>query len=146
MDPALSISMIVLAACFVLAAIGPAPRRAPRGEHVAYPVLIVAGVVTYVAAVLMALVGMWLIGAVSSMLATALILFCLWLARSPIARELRPIDEGRDEGGGGGGPKVPDPPHPRRPSPAGHSMDWGTFDDARARWEQPAGDRELVGT
>lgn len=145
MDPVLSISMIVLAFCFVLAAIGPAPRRAPPAERLAYPVLIVAGGVTYVAAVLMALVGMWLVGAVSSMVATTLILVCLWLARSPTARELRPIGEDRDEGGGGGGPKVPGPPAPRRPSPGGPAMDWGTFDDARAHWERPAGDRELVG-
>lgn len=146
MDPALSVSMIVLAVCFLLAAIGPAPRKAPPGERVAYPVLITAGLVTYVAAALMPLAGMWGPAAAGCMLATALILICIWLARSPIARERRP-DEGGDEGsGGGGGPKVPDAPEPpRRPTPEGPAPDWGTFDDARARWEQPARERELVG-
>lgn len=146
MDPALSVSMIVLAACFALAAIAPAPRKAPRGERVAYPVLMTAGIVTYAAAALMPFVDMWAAAAASSMLATAMILFCIYLARSPISRE-RHGGENHDEGsGGGGGPKVPDPPEPpRRPCPDGPELDWSTFDDARAGWEEPVRDREPAG-
>lgn len=145
----LSVSICLLGVCFVLAAVGPAPRRTPPGERFTYLALLGAGLAMYCASALLPMVGLWMESMVGGTLATAVILFCMWLARSPLSRERRPRDE--HEEGGGGGPKVPrtDPPEPPRPRgaphPDGPPLDWGAFDDVRAGWDRPARDRELVG-
>lgn len=140
--------MIACGSCFVLAAVGPAPRRAPPGERAAYLGLIAAGVMTYAAAFALPFLGLWVEGAIGFLVATSMIMFCMWLARSPLSRERQ---QSRREDTGEGGTKVPvsPPGPPTRPrgdtGPGGPAPDWGGFDDARAGWEQPAADRELVG-
>lgn len=141
-------SLIAFFFCFTLAAIGPAPSKAPPGERVLYVALLCAGMATYVAAAVMPMIGMWMQGAIAGITATTLIMLCMWLARSPIRREQRARNEQEDSGEGG--TKIPrsepDPPKPQGDfKPEGPVPDWTQFDDARAGWEQPAADRELVG-
>lgn len=146
MDPALSAALVAFAVCFALAAVAPPPPRAPPGERAAYLTLLTAGAVTFIAAATMPLLGLWTEGVVGCVAAISLVLLCMWLARSPLRRDAREDDE---EEGGGGGRRPPEPPEPVRPpgdvAPQGPTLDWGSFDDARAGWETPSPDRELVG-
>jgi hypothetical protein len=147
MDPALSLSLAVFGVCFALAAAAPAPRRAIPGEHIAYVTLLGAGALTFGAAVVMPLMGMWVEGAVGVVSATSLLLVCMWLARSPLRGDGQ--DDEDEDTGGGGRRRPPEPPRPWGPSgdvaPQGPSLDWSSFDDQRAVWERPAADRDLVG-
>lgn len=140
--------MVAFAVCFGLAAVAPAPRRAPPGEQAAYLALLGVGGVTFAAAAALPLLGLWLESAIGLTSATSMVLVCLWLARSPLSRDSRDSSED-DEEGGGGGRRPPEPPEPSPPSddvePHGPDLDWGAFDSQRAGWEAPSRDRELVG-
>lgn len=149
MDPALSASLAAFGVCFALASVAPAPRRAPPRERTLYVGLLVAGMATYVGAFLLPFAGMPMAGLIGGIAATSMIMFCIWLARSPTRREsMQGSDQRGDGGDGGTKPPPSDPPSPRPAGdgrPSGPSLDWDSFDDERAGWEQPARERDLVG-
>jgi hypothetical protein len=135
----LEIALIALVAAFVLAAVAPAPKKAPRLEAVGFAVLLGGAVVVALSTPVLPLLGAWYGAAAAAASAWTLILMSLWLARAPDS------DSDDDAPEGGGGPPRPDLP-PAPPAPDGHfGPDWSIFDSERAAWERRSRDRDPVG-
>jgi hypothetical protein len=135
-------AFLLVAACFILAAVLPAPRMSAARAGLFCFWLMMVGMVIFAVAVSMIVMAMvttvpayLVVSPAVAVLAVALAVWLamFWLASAPTPQVEGEGEDGEDGGGGGGGLGPEDDP-PRDPGPP-DGMPWDAFDREREAWE-----------
>lgn len=131
MHPLLIASMLFLGLSFAVAVAAPAPSRPPRFEATVFALVLLGCLLTLGLSLMLALIDLWIESAACALLACAMVLPFLWLARAYNQH----WDDGEDSDDDGGRPRLPLPPGPTAPGD-GPDLDWSAFDSLRVGWER----------
>lgn len=135
-------AFVLVAACFILAAVLPAPRMPAARAGLFCFWLMMGGLVIFAVAVAMIVMAVLttvpaylVVSPALAVLAVALAVWLtmFWLSSAPTPQPEAEGEDGGEDGGGGGGGLGPEDDPPRDPGPP-EGIPWDAFDREREGW------------